>query len=239
MPNSRRPNRPGPGRSTGTGRNPGTSRSAGTGRSGARGSAAKSSAGKAGTKRTGSNRRSGASHKPTTPAQSQTVSEPTVTREESPTGAVARRRASLTTRAIALAVVVLILTISYASSLRVYFKQRQDIADTKQQIINAQRNISELSNEISRWNDPNYVRTQARDRLGWVVPGERGYRVIGADGQPVTGDTEIAAEKTSNAPKKAWYTKMWGSVETADDPRPAKKDDPADKPPITEKTKRR
>lgn len=135
--------------------------------------------------------------------------------------------------------VVLILTISYASSLRVYFKQRQDIADTRQQIINAQRNIGQLGDEISRWNDPHFVRAQARDRLGWVTPGERGYRVIGPDGKPVTGDTEIAAEKDNPAPKKAWYTKMWGSVRTADNPAPAKKADPADKPPITEKTKHR
>jgi hypothetical protein len=134
---------------------------------------------------------------------------------------------------------MLVLTISYASSLRVYFKQRQDLADTKQQIINAQKQIGQLSDEITRWNDPNYVRAQARNRLGWVVPGERGYRVVDQNGKPVTGETEIAAQQEETAPKKAWYAKLWGSVATADNPAPAKESDPADESPITPKTKHR
>jgi cell division protein FtsB len=148
-----------------------------------------------------------------------------------------RRTAGLTTRAIALAVVLLILTISYASSLRVYLNQRRDIAETQQQIIESQQRIGQLSDEITRWNDPNYVKTQARIRLGWVMPGETGYRVVGPDGKPVTGDTEIAATgPTPKTAKKAWYDNLWGSVEAADNPRPVTKS-ADDAPPITEKTK--
>jgi cell division protein FtsB len=151
----------------------------------------------------------------------------------------ARRTAGLTTRAIALAVVLLILTISYASSLRVYLNQRQDIAATQQQIIRSQQRIGQLSDEISRWNDPNYVKTQARVRLGWVMPGETGYRVIGPDGKTITGENEIAADQPAPKPHKPWYDKMWGSVETADKPRPvtSSDDSPADEPPITQNTK--
>jgi hypothetical protein len=42
-----------------------------------------------------------------------------------------RRGSSVTARAIALAVVVVILTISYATSLRIYFAQAHEIAATK------------------------------------------------------------------------------------------------------------
>lgn len=151
-------------------------------------------------------------------------------------GAV-RQRASVTSRAIALAVVLLILTISYASSLRVYFNQRQDLAATREQIIKSQADINNLSDEITRWNDPDYVRTQARVRLGWVLPGERGYRVIGPDGKPITGDNEITGGTISQpAPTKAWYSKLMGSVQAADHPQPSKPN-PAAAPPITEHTK--
>jgi len=182
-------------------------------------------------------RRPGANHKPTSaPQPPAEAAIPTITRDESSAGVV-RQRASVTSRAIALAVVLLILTISYASSLRVYFNQRQDLAATREQIIKSQADINNLSDEITRWNDPNYVRTQARIRLGWVLPGERGYRVIGPDGNPITGDNQITgANATQQPPKKAWYAKLMGSVQTADHPQPTRPN-PADAPPITEHTK--
>ena len=52
-----------------------------------------------------------------------------------------RRPRSLTARAIALAVVLLILTISYASSLRIYFSQAHDIAATKAEIAERQQRM--------------------------------------------------------------------------------------------------
>ncbi|QDP98980.1 septum formation initiator family protein [Microlunatus elymi] len=139
-----------------------------------------------------------------------------------------------------MAVVLLILTISYASSLRAYFNQRQDIAATKQEITTSQQKIGELSDEISRWNDPNYVRTQARERLGWVMPGERGFRVVDADGKPVSGENEITGAQPASKPATAWYSKLWGSVEAADKPTvPKKAEQPSAEPTITEKTKHR
>lgn len=229
MPTSRGPHHP----STGPGRRPAA------GRSGLRGTGARpgdrTSRGRTGS--TGS-RRPGANHKPASaPQPPPEASIPTITRDESQVSGAVRQRASVTSRAIALAVVLLILTISYASSLRVYFNQRQDLAATRQQIIKSQADINNLSDEISRWNDPDYVRTQARIRLGWVLPGERGYRVIGADGKPITGGTEITGGTANQpAPKKAWYSKLMGSVQAADHPRPTKPN-AADAPPITEHTK--
>ena len=80
----------------------------------------------------------------------------------------------MTTRAIALVVVLLVLVISYASSLRIYFAQAHEIAATRVEIADRQQRISDLQTELGRWNDPDHVRTEARQRLGWVVPGETG-----------------------------------------------------------------
>lgn len=149
-----------------------------------------------------------------------------------------RRRYGLTTRAIALAVVLLVLMISYASSLRVYFKQRHDIAETKSAITHSQKHIDQLHNEIDRWHDDDYVRIQARQRLGWVQPGETGYRVVGSDGKPVTKNAGVADEPDSDTTSKsAWYDKLWGSVKHADHPPKHDSDAKHTKNPITKNTK--
>ena len=134
-----------------------------------------------------------------------------------------RRRSSLTARAIALAVVLLILTISYATSLRIYFAQAHEIASTNAEITERQQRIRDLQGELASWGDETYVRTQARERLGWVVPGEIGYRVVGADGRPLGGGAKITAETSPDeSPQDAWWSKLWGSVQAADRPAPVK-----------------
>lgn len=141
------------------------------------------------------------------------------------------RRPSLTARAIALAVVLLILTISYASSLRIYFAQAHEISSTRAEIAQRQQAITTLQDDLARWDDPAYVRTQARERLGWVVPGETGFKVVGADGKPLGGGSEIQSETTTaGQTKDAWWAKMWGSVEAADAPAPVEGTPQQDKP---------
>lgn len=140
-----------------------------------------------------------------------------------PSRRASRLRSSLTTRAVALVAVLLILTISYASSLRVYFAQTSDIAATRAEIAERQQRIAELQGGLARWDDPEYVRTQARARLGWVVPGEMGYRVVDAEGNPLGGGALIEASGPTLAePRDAWWAKLWGSVAAADKPAPAK-----------------
>jgi cell division protein FtsB len=147
-----------------------------------------------------------------------------------------RRGYGLTARAIALAVVLLILTISYATSLRIYFSQAHEISATKAEIAERQQRIRDLQGELARWDDEAYVRTQARERLGWVVPGETGYTVVGADGKPLGGGAQISAEAAPQEPtQNSWWSRLWGSVEAADRPAPAKTS--AEDKTITVKTK--
>ena len=153
------------------------------------------------------------------PSSSARTSKAATPRRDESATPLLRRRSSLTARAIALAVVLLILTISYATSLRIYFAQAHEIASTNAEITERQQRIGELQGELARWGDEMYVRTQARERLGWVVPGEIGYRVVGADGKPLGGGAVITAETAAEAPEQdAWWSKLWGSVEAADQP---------------------
>jgi cell division protein FtsB len=151
-----------------------------------------------------------------------------------------QRQTSLTARAIAMAVVLLILTISYASSLRIYFAQAHEIAATKAEIAERQQRIVTLEAELAKWQDEDHVRTQARERLGWVVPGEIGYKVVDADGKPLGGGAEISGDAAApvEPAEDAWWAKLWGSVAAADQPAPATGRAEPDKP-ITEQTKPR
>ena len=60
-----------------------------------------------------------------------------------------------------------------------------------------------------------FIKAEARERLGWVVPGETGYRVIGADGKPIGGDSTVLAPTRQDG---LWWEGMWGSVRHADNP---------------------
>jgi cell division protein FtsB len=147
-------------------------------------------------------------------------------------------RVSITGRAIALVVVLLLLTISYASSLRIYFAQEHEIAATRALIADREARIVELQAALARWDDADYVRTQARDRLGWVVPGEIGFRVVDEDGNPLGGGAEI--DGPAPAPvqaEAAWWSKVWGGVAAADQPAPVKEAQPKKKPTVTVSTK--
>jgi cell division protein FtsB len=174
-----------------------------------------------------SRRESGA--RPGSRPSSRTQSRPPARRGDQPkrrtTGTPAgpvRTRGSrnLTGRAAVVLLVLGALIVSYAQSLRVWFDQHQQITALQQEIRDREKRVDELNDEITRWNDNAFVKAQARQRLGWVMPGEVGYRVIGADGKPIGAPPEPSAptDGTTDPQQPTWYTKLWGSVEGAGNP---------------------
>jgi cell division protein FtsB len=118
-----------------------------------------------------------------------------------------------------LVVVLAVLVVSYASSMRAYLEQRSHIADLRAQIASSQKDISVLEREKRRWKDDAYVETQARERLGWVLPGETAYQVIGRDGKPMERGDELTDPSTvSRSTPEAWWDKVHGSLQAADHP---------------------
>ena len=99
----------------------------------------------------------------------------------------------------------------------------RDLGD-QAEIVERQQRITDLQGDLNRWDDPAYVKIQARERLGWVVPGETGFKVVEADGKPLGGGAEIIDQTKPDAPApQAWWDKLWGSVEAADKPAPARR----------------
>lgn len=150
------------------------------------------------------------------------------------------RSVGITRRAVALIAVIGVLILSYASSLRIYMNQQRDMAVAQQQITDRQARIDELTDELKRWQDPAYVRAQARDRLGWVVPGETGYVVLGPDGKPIDSSTNIESERSDREEPAAdaWWARIWGSVDAADHPVPKPKDQTSKPKPSATKSTR-
>ena len=137
-------------------------------------------------------------------------------------------RPRFTGRAAILVLVLAVLMVSYASSMRAFLEQKQHLADLRASIAESHGNIAELRREKKRWQDPAFVEAQARQRFGWVMPGEIGYQVIGEDGEPLSkGDSLTEAEQPAGDEQPLWWQQAWGSVEAAGNP-PQEKPEPVD-----------
>lgn len=106
-------------------------------------------------------------------------------------------RSSVTTRAAVLLSVLAILAASYAFPLRAWLDQRSQLAALSEQRDALTDEVADLEAARELWNDPAYVRAQARERLNYVLPGEVGIVVLGTEStppeEPVTGTLVPAA----------------------------------------------
>lgn len=136
-------------------------------------------------------------------------------------------RISLTGRAAILTLVLAALVVAYASSVRTWVEQRSQISELRTEMHQRQERVDAMERTVHRWQDPAYVKTQARERFGWVMPGETGYIVIGADGQQVDSSGDKPVRTGADDKRPAWWGTFWGSVREAG--RPEKPDPPADR----------
>lgn len=89
-------------------------------------------------------------------------------------------------------VVVLVLAgIAIVSpSLSTFVQQRREIAELRESVRQSQEAVNEIDAERAKWKDPVYVRSQARDRLFYVMPGETQVNVIDDIVMPIESDEE-------------------------------------------------
>ena len=137
-----------------------------------------------------------------------------------------------------LVLVLAVLVVSYASSMRAYLQQRSHMSDLRAQIATSQRDITTLEREKRRWQDDAYVETQARERFGWVLPGETSYQVIDRNGKPLERSDKLTdPSSVARQVPDPWWDKVRGTLEAADHPKKAPQ--PATKitpPPVLEQT---
>ncbi|MGI8901412.1 MAG: FtsB family cell division protein [Nocardioides sp.] len=128
-------------------------------------------------------------------------------------------RPRFTGRAAILVLVAAVLMVSYASSLRAFLEQREHRSALTYDIAQSQANIEAMEREKERWDDPAYIRGQARMRFGWVLPGEIGFQVIGEDGKALGHDDSLADPAVIvEDDQPLWWQTAWDSVEVAGSP---------------------
>lgn len=114
-------------------------------------------------------------------------------------------------RLLALAVVLVTITVLLAPSIRTFLQQQAETEALQDRITALQQEQDGLETAIARWDDPAYIKQQARDRLFLVMPGETRYLVKGGTA------VEPSEEQRSDAAPEdlPWADALWESVERA------------------------
>jgi len=114
-----------------------------------------------------------------------------------------------------LALVVAVLAVSYAYPLRAWYDQHRERSALEAEAARLEAEVAEMETQLRLWDDPAYVRAQARARLGYVLPGDVGYVVVDETGSP---EVELGPDGLPVLIEGAWYSRLWASLEAADLP---------------------
>lgn len=120
---------------------------------------------------------------------------------------------NLDAQAITLAVLAVVAIFSIAPELQTWYTQQVTIADLKKQNEETRKSLIEMKEDLKRWDDPAYVRTQARNRLFYVMPGEISFLVMDAekvnanDASGTVGAALARARNSTSVTKKISTTK--------------------------------
>jgi len=122
------------------------------------------------------------------------------------------QRRGISTRLLILFIVLFAIAVTLAPPTQHYFAQRAQISALEASVASNRAKLLEARTELERWNDPDYVRSQARTRLHFVLPGERQYIILGA-GNEASSTTEGAAPINGDFPLGVpWYSRIISSI---------------------------
>ena len=114
-------------------------------------------------------------------------------------------------------ILVVILTIMgvgvLGPQINILVQQRRDVADLAEQVRQQQLAIEDIEKQRARWDDPAYVRAQARERLFYVMPGDISFIVI--SDVPVAEKSRDKPSTTVQSTKSDWMRGIFNSVMVA------------------------
>ena len=120
------------------------------------------------------------------------------------------RRRRTSNRVLALSAIFFILALTIAPPVKHYFTQRAQISALKAELSADNTALQKAREELLLWQDPEYIKSQARERLHFVLPGERQYIVTDGDNNPKqNGSTKIASSLADGQP---WYPRLIASI---------------------------
>ena len=125
-----------------------------------------------------------------------------------------QRLGSAARRAAILAAVVCVLTLTIAGPVRTYFAQRTEMKQLAATEARLRTEIADLEQQKAKLADPVYIAAQARERLGFVKPGDIPYQVqLPPSAVPPADPGQQTEAQRAGQP---WYTSLWHTI--ADDP---------------------
>ncbi len=132
------------------------------------------------------------------------------TRRQAPPAPVPAR--ALTGRSLLVIAVVLLAAVLVAPTLRVFLNQELEMNAVRADIAEQERQRDEREERIRRWDDPEYVKQQARERLELVRPGETLYTVTGVDELPEQYPETSSVDENPVNERLPWAEGLWDSV---------------------------
>lgn len=116
----------------------------------------------------------------------------------------------ISTRLLILFIVLFTMAITLAPPTQHYFAQRAQISALEANVESNKKKLLEARAELERWQDPNYIRSQARARLHFVLPGERQYVILGMETKdPDQTSAPINQDFPLGVP---WYSRIVSSI---------------------------
>ena len=127
-----------------------------------------------------------------------------------------QRLGSAARRAAILAAVVCVLTLTIAGPVRTFFAQRTEMRQLSDAEGQLRAQIADLEQQKGKLADPVYIAAQARERLGFVMPGDIPYQVQLPPGEvpQATPGTAAGAGATPTS-GQPWYTSLWHTIADA------------------------
>ncbi|BDB44683.1 hypothetical protein IWGMT90018_51290 [Mycobacterium kiyosense] len=116
-------------------------------------------------------------------------------------------------RAAILAAVMCVLTLTIAGPVRTYFAQRTEMEQLSASEAALRRQIAELEQRKGQLADPAYIAAQARERLGFVKPGDIPFQVQLPPGAATP--QQPGTEASGHAKNEPWYTALWHTIADA------------------------
>lgn len=105
-------------------------------------------------------------------------------------------------RFLSIALLVGVLAALLVPNVYAWWRQERDLADITARVQAAEERNAQMSEQLELWNDPDYIASQARERLGYVKPGETQYTVVDP-GEDYQDDAQIAAA-AEEGPARPW-----------------------------------
>ncbi|WP_446225706.1 FtsB family cell division protein [Nocardia sp. IBHARD005] len=113
-----------------------------------------------------------------------------------------------TGKAVILAAVLCGLALTLAVPTRTYFSQRAEAVALAKQRTELEADLAGLRDRRAQQQDPAYIRSEARDRLRLVMPGETPY-IVQIPGIEAPAPPPMS---TRTAAPDPWYTDLWRSI---------------------------